>query len=838
MPAAAAAGAEVRHDRARKRRRNGCTGVSRGEDAAGGPSPLLSPEVSAGAGAVAEAAPAAGAAVAVAAAAIPTHEPMEDDKGGMPAGAAADEISGGEEVTEPGGGGQPAQRFGEGGVSEGTGVGVGVVGVSSAGEGGRGWRRLLAGGSAMFTEEEGDYAADSERSTDHESMHLCGGGLRESDEHETSEREGFRRSPGDGGVVAGLGADGAGGRQDRGRNSTRTAGYRDGGGVHLESRTSSPEAGLGGDDGNSSGRNSTSAGGEGRSRLGTCVSKRRRVGSASGSGGSGGSGGGVRGGAGQEEAGGTSELHAHGEGSRTGGVGEEEEEEEEEEELERDEAGTEAVETRALAVGGLSVGMGTGTPLEWKAKLGRQPIFMSRGIPEKGRGLLSHSEGETHGTRSPGRGGLGTLSGPLQDPEDDRDRASSCSSADSPVPSTIRAGCSIIVRPGSRGASRAGAGLAAAAAAADDGRGIRSDTAAAIGRGMAAAAAATTAVTAAVVAGVGAPREARAPPPNTPGGAVPWHHTSVYEANDPTEDRHAEVSHTELGVRIYCVCDGHGGSRAAQFVCDHLAGDVLARVVAMAAAARERGGLGGGGGGDDGWTGDEEEVRRSLADAFTSCDEQFIAQLDPRKNRGYINAGCCVLLALLIRSKLYVAHVGDCRIVLGTTEADASRFPPDFLSAASTTVTSPGAAGAVGAASVAGGGNGRGGDFGRESGGFRRATGSVTPPGGRRAGCPTRSSPGGGLGAVALSRDHNCDDADEVALVRARSGDEKAIRVSRNDQYKGARAIKRVAGSLAVTRAVGDAYLKKAAFSFSPYKASTPCTMFISYPLGRDETSR
>ena len=351
-------------------------------------------------------------------------------------------------------------------------------------------------------------------------------------------------------------------------------------------------------------------------------------------------------------------------------------------------------------------------------------------------------------------------------------------------------------------------------AAADDGRGIRSDTAAV-----------ATKTAAAAAAEVEAPRVAKVPPPNTPGGAVPWHHTSVYEANDPTEDRHAEVTHSALGVSIYCVCDGHGGSRAAQFVCDHLAGDVLSRVVAMAAAARERGGPAGG---DDEWTGDEKEVRRSLADAFTSCDEQFIAQLDPRKNRGYINAGCCVLLALLIRSKLYVAHVGDCRIVLGTTDADAARFPPDFLSTASTTVTAPEAAAAaaavatVGAASAADSGNGRDVAFGRESGGVRETTGSVTPPGGRRAGRATRSSPGGGLGAVALSRDHNCDDADEVALVRARSGDENAIRLSRSDQYKGARAIKRVAGSLAVTRAVGDAYLKKAAFSFSPYKASNP----------------
>ena len=50
---------------------------------------------------------------------------------------------------------------------------------------------------------------------------------------------------------------------------------------------------------------------------------------------------------------------------------------------------------------------------------------------------------------------------------------------------------------------------------------------------------------------------------------IPWHLSSVYEANKPTEDRHSEVVRDDLGVRIYCVCDGHGGSRASQVSCMH-----------------------------------------------------------------------------------------------------------------------------------------------------------------------------------------------------------------------------------------------------------------------------
>ncbi|CAM9461332.1 unnamed protein product, partial [Hapterophycus canaliculatus] len=426
---------------------------------------------------------------------------------------------------------------------------------------------------------------------------------------------------------------------------------------------------------------------------------------------------------------------------------------------------------------------------------------------------------------------------PVQDPEDDRDRASSCSSADAPVHSGGRAAGGGIVRPGSRGKVARGGGKGKGSRSDDGGRGavsIPAEDASAHSPPRRR----TTTTTAA--------SEVLVPSPNSPGGVVPWHHTSVYEANNPTEDRHAELSHDALGVKIYCVCDGHGGSRAAQFVCDRLAADVLARVESIAATAgagaRESdGGVGGGrggassgegeGGSDDsksgrggGWRENEAEIRRSLTDAFTSCDEQFIAQLDPTKNKGYINAGCCVVLALLLRSKLYVAHVGDCRVVLGTT--DAARFSPDLLAitgAPSTPTDSGAAAAAMGKRFGGGQSAGAVGSSGKGRG--SRGVGEAATAGARRVASPPRPATvtaDGDLRAVALSRDHNCEDADEVALVRARSGDDNAIRVSRNDEWKGARAIKRVAGSLAVTRAVGDAYLKKAVFSFSPYKEGVP----------------
>ncbi|CAN0386668.1 unnamed protein product [Pylaiella littoralis] len=840
---------ETRQDRARKRRRRGSASDRSGTDAVEGSPPLLQNACDATASATATAT-AAAAIPAAAASPTPTPTPtsttapdvMEEDSM-MPA---TEEASAGEGLAEPGDGGQPAQRqrFGGGAMSESERAGRRG---DSGGGGGRGWGKLVGG--AIFSEGEEDYAADSERSTDHELMHLYGGGGRESDEHDAAERDVFRRTRGRGsgaGVRRGRrrSSGGAGANAHRGRDGVGGGG--DGG--RGKFRASSPETCPDADGENTSGGNSA-PGGEGPGAGGSPTSapmltspKQPRIGT-----GIIGDSGGPRVGALLNEIGEQSGSLAHSEASGSGGgggsVGEEEEEETERQPGKAADAEMRAREGEGGVGGNSDGGIGAAAPLEWEATLGRQPIFMSHGLPEEEPSLPpSHSEGGTCRTGSPGRSGVGGMSRPPPDPEDDRDRASSCSSADSPIPS------SSIVRPGSRG----GGGGGVSTTSVGKGTGQQLQTFAGEGASPACSP---------------PPAASKLPsaPSNTPGGAVPWHHTSVYEANNPTEDRHAELSHETLGVKIYCVCDGHGGSRAAQFVCDHLVADVLARVESIASAAtastagagapptppappptltqtpttvaiareQDKGGGSGAGGanngvsdgvreragsGGDEWTGNEVEIRRSLADAFQSCDEQFIAQLDPTKNRGYINAGCCVVLALLVRSKLYVAHVGDCRLVLGTT--DAARFSPSGEAPTSTGAGEGMAAVPVG---KCGGfvGPGDGGSRGRNRG-ARGVAGGVTV-GSRRAGSPLRGSAASiELDAVALSRDHNCDDGEEAALVRARSGDDNAIRVSRSDEWKGARAIKRVAGSLAVTRAIGDAYLKKAAFSFSPYKEGVP----------------
>lgn len=74
-----------------------------------------------------------------------------------------------------------------------------------------------------------------------------------------------------------------------------------------------------------------------------------------------------------------------------------------------------------------------------------------------------------------------------------------------------------------------------------------------------------------------------------------------------------------------------------------------------------------------------------------------------------------------------------------------------------------------------------------------------------------------------LSLDHNCGNKKEIQLVKARCMDKKPIRMSVKDaRYNSKNGIDRVAGSLAVTRALGDAYLKRKNLSFEPYKQYVP----------------
>eukprot|EP00002_Diphylleia_rotans_P020506 TRINITY_DN3976_c0_g2_i1.p1 TRINITY_DN3976_c0_g2~~TRINITY_DN3976_c0_g2_i1.p1 ORF type:complete len:486 (+),score=113.91 TRINITY_DN3976_c0_g2_i1:229-1686(+) len=83
--------------------------------------------------------------------------------------------------------------------------------------------------------------------------------------------------------------------------------------------------------------------------------------------------------------------------------------------------------------------------------------------------------------------------------------------------------------------------------------------------------------------------------------------------------------------------------------------------------------------------------------------------------------------------------------------------------------------------------------------------------------------------AIAMSSDHNCYNPEEKKTTILRSGDRNAIRCSPQDIRAGnSKAIPRVAGFLAVTRSLGDFYLKdpeiakRAQLRYCPYLTCEP----------------
>jgi len=241
-----------------------------------------------------------------------------------------------------------------------------------------------------------------------------------------------------------------------------------------------------------------------------------------------------------------------------------------------------------------------------------------------------------------------------------------------------------------------------------------------------------------------------------------------YKANEPIEDRHADRSLGPAG-HIFCVMDGHGGVLASQFVADHLL-DEVAEELRVLDSAKE-----------DEAADETEAVQVALKRAFQSTESAFRQELDTMraagkvvKTPGIANAGACVVLVLMRRGYLYTAHVGDCRAIIAS-----------------------------------------------------KASASAMTEGSRKRSRAAMSKFPRGLEAIPLTTDHNCYNPIEVDAVRSRCpNDRNAIRASRNDmmviRQRGGTAIKRVAGSLAVTRAIGDVYLKDPRYAPEEFRNHVP----------------
>ena len=224
-------------------------------------------------------------------------------------------------------------------------------------------------------------------------------------------------------------------------------------------------------------------------------------------------------------------------------------------------------------------------------------------------------------------------------------------------------------------------------------------------------------------------------------------------------------------------------------------------------------------------------------------------------------AGTCAVVVVVVRGVVFTAHVGDCRALLVRDAAPPLGAPP--ATATNAAFSSPGGSagpGAVVASSTAAssataGVSANDGDaeqfvivdpFLASLASVTEAVSSTTSPGDGhdRAGfnglmlhrttrlskAPVRPDVGvdfcatrHGLTAARLTLDHACDVPAEAEGVRSLTSDPNPVRASDNDRKAlGARAPLRVAGSLAVTRALGDPYLKNKELSMPVFADHLP----------------
>ena len=274
---------------------------------------------------------------------------------------------------------------------------------------------------------------------------------------------------------------------------------------------------------------------------------------------------------------------------------------------------------------------------------------------------------------------------------------------------------------------------------------------------------------------------------------------AVSESNAPCEDRNCFrqglVQSTEL-VRGYAVIDGHGGVLAAEQVSTQLLEIIFRRL--------DEEGL---------EIGDDSVITKLLNESFHEIDQQILGislshmpgnskNLDGDSTIATAGrrAGACALVLVCIRSRMFFAHVGDCRALLFRSKV-AHQSPS---SSKMSTLSGSGF-------------HTR--DLHLEDLVSRHSTMST----GKKRKSPVGSLGGEsyshiawGLELIGVTTDHAPANALETVAVKHMTSDANPIRASENDKGM-PHAPMRVAGSLAVTRALGDGYLKARSLSIEPY---------------------
>ncbi|KAL2923875.1 putative protein phosphatase 2C 25, partial [Bienertia sinuspersici] len=126
---------------------------------------------------------------------------------------------------------------------------------------------------------------------------------------------------------------------------------------------------------------------------------------------------------------------------------------------------------------------------------------------------------------------------------------------------------------------------------------------------------------------------------------------AVCQANENIEDRsQVEIGENATFVGIY---DGHGGQEAADYVLNHLFNHLIEHIVDTKVMT-------------------ENAIRHAIA----ATEHGFIeaARNAVQTNPHMALEGCCCVIGIIYRSRLFVANVGDSRAVLGYTLPDSAVF--------------------------------------------------------------------------------------------------------------------------------------------------------------------
>lgn len=315
-------------------------------------------------------------------------------------------------------------------------------------------------------------------------------------------------------------------------------------------------------------------------------------------------------------------------------------------------------------------------------------------------------------------------------------------------------------------------------------------------------------------------------------------HVATYDANDPSEDRHDYMLNIHLeesisssgraekyNLSLFGVYDGHVGHACSQFAKDHLL-KICAKFIALALRCKVINY-------DDNAHFDDPidvacpeqitSVEKALEQAFLHFDEKWLNHIVDAPSQtscfkgGSFNAGsCAVVVALLVRKeelntdagyqrpvKLYTAHCGDCRAVLLTGNSETSRNDikrTRLSSENSRSLLTPGPHEFMPLYDVLDDM-----EFDNQEQNEEKSNNYLM----NHPYCHLSK-------AIQLTEDHSANNLDEQLLVRGRCHNApRAIST-------GPTGICRVAGSLAVTRALGDAYLKVSKMSFGTYKEHCP----------------